>query len=105
MKAKSVLQTFLSFLAMFLLVSLVVQFLWNHLLTDLLSLPAIDYLQALGLLLLSRILFGNGGGFFRDRFRSAWADYLERKAGAMTPQEKEAFRERWEKRCRGWGMD
>lgn len=105
MKAKSVLQTFLSFIAMFLLVSFVVQFLWNHLLTDLLSLPYINYTQALGLLLLSRILFGNGGSIFRDKFRSAWADFLERKAGAMTPQEKEAFRERWEKRCRDWGMD
>ena len=105
MKAKSVLQIFLSFLAMFLLVSFIVQFLWNHLLTDLFSLPPINYTQALGLLLLSRILFGNGGSFFRDKFRSAWADYLERKAGAMTPQEKEAFRERWEKRCSDWGMD
>jgi len=105
MKAKSILQTFLSFILMFFLVSMVVQFLWNRLLTDLFALPAITYSQALGLLLLSRIFFGGGGGFFRDRFRSAWSDYLSRKAGSMTPQEKEAFRERWEKRCGDWGRE
>ena len=36
--------------------------LWNALLTELFGLPVISFLQALGLLILSRIIFGHGPG-------------------------------------------
>jgi hypothetical protein len=38
-----------------------VRYLWNHTVTDLFHLPAIGYLQAVGLLLLARLLFGGFG--------------------------------------------
>ena len=38
-----------------------VRYLWNHIVTDLFHLPAIGYLQALGLLLLARLLVGGFG--------------------------------------------
>jgi ABC-type multidrug transport system fused ATPase/permease subunit len=45
--------------------SAVIMALWNALMPDIFALPAITYWQALGLLALSRILFGGVGGVFQ----------------------------------------
>ncbi len=62
--------------------------LWNALMPAIFGLPAISFWQALGLFLLSRILFGNFGGrgrrFRGARFVSGWKD--------LTPEERERFR-------------
>ena len=67
----------------------VVMLLWNWLLPPLFGLPAIGFWKALGLLVLSRILFGrfHGGGHWhwRHRMHERWAH--------MTPEEREKFRE------------
>ena len=75
----------------------IVMLLWNALLPVLFHFPLITFWQALGLLLLSKILFGGfrGGGpgrHWRNRMNSKWAN--------MTPEEKERFRQDWGKRCR-----
>lgn len=44
-----------------------VQFLWNHLMPALFPVPAITYAQAVGLLVLARLLFGRFGGSGRHR--------------------------------------
>ena len=44
------------------LVGYIVMRLWNWLMPDLFGLPQIDYWKALGILLLSKIIFGFGGG-------------------------------------------
>jgi uncharacterized membrane protein SpoIIM required for sporulation len=65
----------------------VVRLLWNWLLPPILGLPAITFWQALGLLALSRILFGGFGmrGYGpRSRLRGRWEH--------MTPEERERFR-------------
>lgn len=49
------------FLGFFALVSYAVMLLWNELLPDLFGFQAIQFWQAAGLLLLSRILFGGWG--------------------------------------------
>jgi hypothetical protein len=58
----------------------VVHQLWNHLMPGIFGLGAIGYWQALGLLVLGRLLFGGfgrrGGG----------------RLGRMTPEERERFR-------------
>jgi len=61
--------------------------LWNWLLPPILGLPVITFWQALGLLALSRILFGGfgGRGFSPSRH--------------MTPEERERFRQRMRERC------
>jgi hypothetical protein len=65
--------------------------LWNAVLTAAMGLHAITFAQALGLLVLSRILFGGvrgwrrGGGHWRARMRARWQQ--------MTPEERERFRE------------
>jgi hypothetical protein len=63
--------------------------LWNLLMPAILGLPAISFWQALGLLLLSRLLFGRFGGWGRRlhkaRFVRGWTD--------LTPDERQRFRQ------------
>jgi len=71
-----------------------VKYLWNWLLPPLFGLHMITFWQALGLLLLSRILFGSwghGGGNRRSRQRDKWEK--------MTPEERERLRQTWGARC------
>jgi hypothetical protein len=80
----------------------VVMYLWNWLLPTLFGAPLITFWQAVGLLALSRILFGRfgmgGGGMQRSHFRRRMAERWDR----MTPEEREKF-------CQGlhgrWGRE
>lgn len=67
----------------------VVQLLWNWLMPMLFGLREVTFWQALGILALSRILFGGigGGGGFKGRHRH------------MSPEERERFRQRMRDRC------
>lgn len=78
-----------------------VQFLWNHLMTDIFNLPVISIWQAYGLLLLSKILFG-GGGTFKNKWKSSCSENMRFKLESMSPEEKERCRQQWEKRCGKW---
>lgn len=75
----------------------VVQLLWNWLLPPLFGWPPITFWQALGLLALSRILFG---GFRSHVGHRSWSRrrMLERW-DRMTPEEKERFRQGMRGRC------
>jgi len=76
----------------------VVKLLWNWLLPTLFGGPEITFWQALGLLALCRILFGGfrlAGGYPRSRIRGRMAE----RWGRMTPEEREALRERFRGRC------
>ena len=68
----------------------VVKSLWNVLVPPIFGWHVITFWQALGLLLLSKILFGgfhhHGGG--RNRFRQRMRERFEQ----MTPEEREKFR-------------
>ena len=67
------------------LFGLLIMSLWNWLMPSLFALPALTFWQALGLFLLSRILFGGfGGDGGRRHSRRRW----ER----MTEEERERFR-------------
>ena len=68
----------------------IVKQLWNWLLPPLFGFPALTFWQALGVLALSRILFG-GFGFHNGH----------RRRGHMTPEEREQFRQRMRERF-GW---
>ena len=84
-------------LAVFAALSFVVMSLWNSLAPPLFRGPQIEYWQAVGLLLLSRILFGGlrgrgWNGHWRERmWRERWAN--------LTPEERERLREKMETRC------
>ena len=74
----------------------VVMSLWNLLMPAVFSLEPIGFWQALGLFLLSRILFGGFGG---DGGRRHRMHHLRERWELMTPEERERFRagmERWE---------
>ena len=83
--------------------SFIVMSLWNGILPDVLGVKTITFWQALGILVLSKILFSGFGGFhnkkeqFRNRFRQKMLDKFEK----MTPEEKQRFKEEWKTRCRG----
>lgn len=82
---------------------LVVMVLWNALIPSLFNGPELTYWQAMGLLLLSHLLlrgwapWRHGNGWRHDR----WRRRFEEKLAAMTPEERERFREEWKYRC-GW---
>jgi len=69
--------------------SFVVMELWNALVPALFGGPIVQFWQAAGLLILSRILFGGlRGGVRRGWRHHGWRERWER----MTPEERERFR-------------
>lgn len=77
----------------------VVMLLWNWLTPPLFGWHAITFWQSLGLLALARILFGGLGlhGPARSNIRRRMAERMD----AMTPEERERFRQRMRERW-GW---
>jgi hypothetical protein len=79
------------------IVPAVIMLLWNSTLVDLFSLKSISYWQAMGLLILSRILFGNFN--FRRPIRPPFADKGFREKWLSTSnEEKNRMKEEWKKR-------
>jgi len=92
-------------IALFIVIgSELVKLLWNWLLPPLFGWREISFWQAFGLLALCRILFGGlgmrggSGSNMRRRMRERMAERMEN----MTPEEREALRQRWAARC-GFG--
>ena len=74
----------------------VVMHLWNWLLPALFGWHTVTFWQALGLLLLTRILFGGHGMSHKGGGRQRWQ---QRKWDKMTPEEREKFRGRYQGWC------
>jgi len=81
-------------------VSAIVMTLWNWLLPPLVGAHAIDFWQALGLLILARILFGGLRG--RGGWHWGWRHRMHERWARMTPEERERFRAGMHARCGGW---
>lgn len=81
--------------AFVLLGGLAVMLLWNALLPDLFHVGEIGYWQALGILALSKILFG---GYHGCPSRSCGPSRLHH----MSDEDREKIRDHWRMRC-GWG--
>ncbi len=79
----------------------IVMHLWNWLLPMLFGWHQISFWQALGLLVLCRILFGGvgGRGFHRPNYRRRMSERWDQ----MTPEEREKFRQGMRSRCGGFG--
>ncbi len=92
------------------LASLAVMLLWNWLMPALFGLGAITWLQSLGLLALSKILFGGRGwggghrGGWGQHRGGHWRAKMEAKWEGMSEEQKAQMRERWGKGCghRSW---
>ena len=93
------------FIAAVLLFGAVVMGLWNAILPAVLGVKAITFVQALGILILSKILFA---GFGRRGWHGGrqWRHNIQEKWSGMTPEEREKFKAEWKNRCGGrWKMD
>lgn len=94
--------------------------LWNWLMPEIFGLKMITYWQAMGLLVLGKILFSGFGGKGRHHgcghhrgwrhhgwhghhHGGPWRKRWEEKMAKMSPEERERFRRGWNK-C-GWGPD
>ena len=85
--------------ALAMALAMVVMLLWNAVLVPALHAGPLDYWQALGLLVLCRILFGN----FRPGRSGAAHSFgpgpgLREKWSQMTPEQRTGFRDHWQRR-------
>jgi hypothetical protein len=89
-----------------LLFSFIVMSLWNGILPSVIHVSAITFPQAIGILVLSKILFSGfkggprrggpwGGG-------PAWKQGMHDKWQKMTPEERETFKQKMRERCGSW---
>ncbi|PSL50173.1 hypothetical protein CLV51_1011517 [Chitinophaga niastensis] len=88
--------------------------LWNYLIPELFHGPVITYWQALGLLLLGKLLFGwhnhqrSWGGGGRWGGGGDWKARIKEKMAHMTPEQQEKMKQHLRNRCRpgyAWGAD
>lgn len=89
-------------LCLLFLLPFIIMNLWNAILPEVLNAAVITYWQALGLFILSRILFGGFrcGGPGRGRGPGFGRAGIKEKFMNMTDEEKVAFKQRWKDRCR-----
>jgi|ERR1043165_6280725 hypothetical protein len=93
---------FALFVLAFLAFGYVTMYLWNQLMPELFHLPTIDFRQAIGLVILSKILFGG----IRMRGDGGWGQKRIWKAKweSMSPEEREKFKADFALRCKHkWG--
>ncbi len=97
-----------------LLLGYLMMYLWNWLVPELFNGPSLSLLQAIGLFVLAKLLFGGfkhkgacwGGHCGELNHRGRWKQKFEDKMSKLSPEEKEKFRQHVSERCRskwGWG--
>ena len=92
-----------SFLAaIVLLAGVAVMLLWNALVPAIFDGPQITWIQALGLLILARLLAGGRGhsGFGAYR-RGRWRERWESKIASMSPDERKKWQAEFGRSCSG----
>jgi hypothetical protein len=91
-------------LAVIALLSFVVMSLWNNILAGVLHISAINFWQALGILVLAKILFGGFPGAWRGSGHRGhqWRKEMMEKWNKMSPEEREQFKQQFRNRC--WDM-
>ena len=92
----------ISMFVIFLIVACVffsgmVMLLWNSILNPVLGVKIITFGQALGILVLSKILFGG----FHGRHKPQWKHQMKEKWEKMSPEQREKFKSEWKYRCSG----
>jgi hypothetical protein len=84
-----------------LMLGLIVMLLWNAVLSPVLHVSRLSYWQAVGLFILSRILFSGfrRGGSFQGRPGWRGGPPWRQKWMNMSEEERAKFRKEWTKRC------
>lgn len=86
------------FLLAIVLFPLVVMLLWNALLPDLFGFSEVNYWQALGLLILAKILFGFGFGGGRGKHRH-WKTKWKMRWENMSAEERAHYKQKYARWC------
>ncbi len=88
-----------------LVLGFVVMSLWNAILPAVLGVKAITFAQALGIFVLSKILFGGfkGGGGGWSRKKQEWKMRMDDKWQTMSSEERQQWKEKMRGSCRTWG--
>lgn len=96
-KAKGLLIV-IAVIAMFFLISAIVMWLWNALLPEIVGVKTITFWQSMGILVLSKILFGGfkggGKGKFGEWKKRNWKNRMEN----MSAEEQEHFKRKLKER-------
>jgi hypothetical protein len=102
--ARRIMKIFVLALAATALFTFVVMSLWNLILVNVLHVGVITFWQALGILVLSKILFGGFRGGWRGRghMHGPWRKEMIEKWQTMSPEEREKFQQDWKSRCGYW---
>lgn len=75
----------------------VIMLLWNNILPEVTGVKTISYFQAMGILVLSKILFGFNKGWGSRNHYNRYG--MKEKLQNMTPEEREQFKNEWRNRC------
>lgn len=93
------------FIAAAILFTVVVMGLWNAILPAVLGVKTITFMQALGILVLSKILFGGFSRGWRGGRSHEWKQKMKEKWETMSPDQRDQFKAEWKNRCGGrWSM-
>jgi hypothetical protein len=76
--------------------------LWNLLLPSLFAWPALSFLQATGLLVLCRLLFGGGRGLHGLGRGHHWRQRMHERWEQLDPEERARLRKGLRHRCGPW---
>lgn len=83
-------------------ITLATMLLWNNLAVVIFGLPVITFFQALGLMVLGRLLTGGFGPRGRGGFGRMRGHQMREHWQKMSPEQREQWMQRWGKR--GWGQ-
>lgn len=86
-------------LAGILLLPYIVMLLWNGILPAVIGVKAITYWQAVGIFILSKILFGGPKFGGPNHKRNRIKQHFKERFMNMSPEEREAFQQKWKERC------
>ncbi|HEY4147454.1 MAG TPA: hypothetical protein VGM41_00930 [Chitinophagaceae bacterium] len=89
-------------IAAVVLFGFIVMNLWNAILPAVIHVSAITFWQAIGILLLSKILFGGFRGGWGGGRRAQWKEKMQNKWKEMTPEQRDQFKQEWRNRCASW---
>jgi hypothetical protein len=91
----------------FLLFGWLIMTVWNALIPAIFSGPSIAFSQALGIFILVRLLVWGARPVWKARSgrRDYWRRKLEKRLSAMTPEEREKFKQACARRCNHWHRD
>ena len=81
----------------------IVMSLWNNVLVAVLHVSTVTFWQALGILVLSKILFGGFHGRCGGPRGGHWRKEMQEKWHGMSEEEREKMKQEWRNRCRVWG--